>query len=178
MTTVSNLEAHWARYVVGLPHAFCMRTPQAAMECAVHAVGCDRANSVLVTSGAPPYVAAAVLSVGGIPQDVGQHVWRHEPGDAVGIVVSWPVAGPLPWYDSLVQWCMQHGLWIIEDCGTRLDVGRASHAAVCALVGGIAACLDDRVAARMSEHRAREGWGMSEEDAVACVAALGRLRGC
>lgn len=178
MSTVTTLESHWARYVVGLPHALCMLTPQAALECALEAMYVQPGDTVLVVGDAAPRVVAAVDRVGAAAvQCTSLADCEADAEGAVGVVYCHATEGGALWYDGLVALCMRRGLWIIEDCGVRLDVGRASHVAVWALVGGIAACLDDGVAARMTAIRARDGWGMSEEDAVRCVEALRRLRG-
>lgn len=176
MTAVSNLESHWATYVVRLPHAMAYRTPQAALECAVSALGCADGDVVLVV-GEPPAYVRAVLPEAVVCRSLAD--LDADRAGAVGVVFCHATESEddAPWYSDMVSWCMEHGLWIIEDCGVRLDVGRRSHVAVWSLVGGIAACLDDRVARGMAAHRAREGWGMSEEDAVRCVAALERMRG-
>lgn len=178
MLTVADLESHWATYVAGLPHALSMRTPQMALECAVEALGAQSGDTVLVVGDIAPRVIGALLTVGVEPVACSSLAdCEADVQGAVGVVVGHPTEGVIAWYDDLVRFAFGRGLWIVEDCGVRLDLGRASHVAVWSLVGGIAACLDDRVARRMADLRARDGYGMSTEDAVRVVEALKRLRG-
>lgn len=164
------LESRWATYVVGLPHAISLRTPEAGIAAAVCALGCDAGDTVLLVGDAPVYVR---MQVHGVPVASLADCCSDRPG-AVGVIVSHPAEGRVPWYDDLVRWCMREGLWVIEDCGSRLDVGRASHAAVWSLVGGIVATLDDGVALRMREWRARTGYGMTVAQAEEVLRLVSR----
>lgn len=84
----------------------------------------------------------------------------------VGVVVVHYGGLPCPDMDNIVRWAMRHGLWIVEDCAHAHGapgVGMRSHAAAWSFCvgkimstggeGGMVACLDDGVAARMRAYR-------------------------
>ena len=95
-------------------------------------------------------------------------------GATVGVIVVHYGGLPCPDMDAIVRWAMKHGLWIVEDCAHAHGapgVGTRSHAAAWSFCvgkimstggeGGIVACLDDGVAARMRAYRDHGRWQMT-----------------
>lgn len=171
-------EAEWARLVVGLPHALTVSNGTTALECALRGVGCDGLEpgwEVIVPARTFVATASAVVHAGGRPVladiDAGSLCVTAEMIEArltprtVGVIVVHYGGLPCPDMDAIVRLCMSRGLWIVEDCAHAhgAPVGRASHAACWSFCvgkimstggeGGMVACLDDGVAARMAAYR-------------------------